>query len=368
MPPRLLLAATTSLSFDQRMQRAASALSGVGYEVLLIGRQLPGAPPLDQKPYEQYRLQLKHLAGARFYASFNWQLFLYLMRQRAQLIYAADADSLPACWLAAKLKGVPLVFDAHEYFSQVPELVHRPLVQRVWNLIERAFTAGADACITVSGTLAEVMSQTFSRHFHTIRNVPVLGAPVQASSPPGVTGSYMIYSGALNKGRGIELLFAASQPHWPTLVLCGQGDLEEELKAQATSTGPAAPKCPVVFAGNVSPELLKQYVAGAVLGFNLLENLGLSYYYSAANKFFDYVAAGVPQVCIDFPEYQALNRQHEVALLVPHDVSAVQTAVDAVLLNNEIYQSLQNNCKKAQEDWNWNQESYKLVSIVSSLL
>lgn len=50
-------------------------------------------------------------------------------------------------------------------------------------------------------------------------------------------------------------------------------------------------------------------------GINLLTDEGLSYRYSLANKFFDYVHAGIPQICIAFPEYKKLNVEHEVALL-----------------------------------------------------
>ena len=45
----------------------------------------------------------------------------------------------------------------------------------------------------------------------------------------------------------------------------------------------------------------------------LLENTGLSYYYSLANKFFDYVQAGVPQLCVDV----AASRVHSRSDFLP---------------------------------------------------
>jgi hypothetical protein len=35
-----------------------------------------------------------------------------------------------------------------------------------------------------------------------------------------------------------------------------------------------------------------------------------------ANKFFDYIQAGIPQVTMNFPEYAAINREYEVAVLI----------------------------------------------------
>ena len=48
----------------------------------------------------------------------------------------------------------------------------------------------------------------------------------------------------------------------------------------------------------------------------LFENNGLNQYYSLANRFFDYIMAGVPQVCVDYPEYKVLNDEFEIASLI----------------------------------------------------
>ncbi|WP_205127803.1 hypothetical protein, partial [Okeania hirsuta] len=50
----------------------------------------------------------------------------------------------------------------------------------------------------------------------------------------------------------------------------------------------------VKFLGYLDPEELRRITPQAHLGLNLLENKGLSYYYSLANKTFDYLQAGLP--------------------------------------------------------------------------
>ena len=91
-----------------------------------------------------------------------------------------------------------------------------------------------------------------------------------------------------------------------------------------------------------------------------------------ANKFFDYVQAGVPQLCIDFPEYRALNAQHEVATLVPDLAPATLVAGLARLLPGgqpgAYHQRLAENCRRARREWNWQEEEKVLVGLYQKLL
>jgi hypothetical protein len=95
----------------------------------------------------------------------------------------------------------------------------------------------------------------------------------------------------------------------------------------------------------------------------LLENVGLSYYYSLANKFFDYVHAGIPQVLIDFPEYRALNDEFDVAELVSDLAPAtLARALNRLLPGGEParYQHLAANCRRAAPQLNWQHEEREL--------
>ena len=70
----------------------------------------------------------------------------------------------------------------------------------------------------------------------------------------------------------------------------------------------------VIFKGYVKPKELPKITAKASIGLNLLENKSLNYYYSLANKAFDYIQAEIPAIHMDFPEYRQLNQTYEVLL------------------------------------------------------
>jgi glycosyltransferase involved in cell wall biosynthesis len=120
----------------------------------------------------------------------------------------------------------------------------------------------------------------------------------------------------------------------------------------------------IVFHGAVPPTELHLFTQAAFLGFNLLENKGKSYFYSAANKFFDYVQAGVPVISMLFPEYEHLMQEYEVGLLL-EDLET-QSIVEAVKLaegNPELYKKWQDKCLIAIQQWCWETQAPKLLAI-----
>jgi glycosyltransferase involved in cell wall biosynthesis len=372
-PPRLVLAVTTDLSYDQRMQRICTSLARAGYEVLLIGWQRPASVPLGPQPYQQHRLRGWFQHGKLFYLEYNLRLAVFLLNQRAAAWACADLDAALPTWLRARLGGQPFVYDAHELFTEVPEVVARPRVQRLWQWVEDFIVPRARLRYTVGPALASLFE---ARHpgcaFGVVRNVPVAqstggASPVLLAHEQPV----LLYQGALNVGRGLAELLAAMPEVPARLVICGEGDCSAALRAQAAQLGLLA-SGKVEFRGYVLPADLRQLTAQATVGIMLLENVGLSYYYSLANKFFDYVQAGIPQLCIDFPEYRALNAQHEVAELVPDLLPAtLATALARLLPDGQPgarYQHLAANCRLARQEWNWQQEEQTLVRLYRNLL
>ena len=366
--PLLLFAVTTDLCFDQRMQRICGSLAAAGYPVQLVGWQRPSSPPLTPQLYAQYRLRGWFQRGKLFYLEYNLRLFFYLLGQKAAAWCAADLDTALPVWLRARLGSQPFVYDAHELFTEVPEVVARPAVQRLWRWVEGFVVPRAQLAYTVGPALARVFEQRYGRPFAVVRNVSCLRAeePLPVTVPP--TG-YILYQGALNMGRGLESLLDAMPRVAGHLVICGEGDLSAALRARAEKLGLLA-SGQVEFRGFVLPEALREVTRHAAVGIMLLENIGLSYYYSLANKFFDYVHAGIPQVLIDFPEYRALNEQFDVAELV-HDLrpATLALALNRLLRDEPArYQHLAENCRRAAPQLSWQHEEQVLLRLYKELI
>lgn len=360
---KIIFLVSNDLSYDQRMIRICTCLSSEGYDVELMGRNRRSSVSLEPKPYLQTRLNMVFEKGKLFYLVLNIRFFIALLFKKFDAVCAIDLDTIASGAVAAAIRRKPLIYDAHEYFTEVPEVIRRPTIQNVWKWVEKTFVPYSSLNYTVSESLAEIFSEKYQVAFHTIRNLPV---PEHSKDKPAKRPGTILYQGALNEGRGLEFLIDAVKDMDAHLILAGDGDVSNELKKQVNDL---KIEHKVSFTGYIVPSELKKFTATSYIGVNLLENKGLSYYYSLANKFSDYIHAGTPQVCIAFPEYQKLNNQYNVALLI-NNVSAdeIKTALNRLLYDNNLYNTLQKNCEVCALELNWQEEQKKLISLYHDLL
>jgi len=354
---RVIVTVSNDLVTDQRMARICTTVTNAGYEVHLIGRKLPNSLALQSQSYKQTRWKLLFNKGPLFYLELNVRFFLFLLFTRNDLVYCVDADTALSAVMAKKFKTFQMVFDAHELFSEVPELEGRKRVKKIWQRIEKMAILSANQCITVSSSIAEHYKNLYGEKFYLVRNFPV-------PRPTEITHShkpYIIYQGALNKGRGVEMLIEASKELDVEIKIAGVGDLMEELKLLVSHY---QLEKKVAFLGNLSPEVLSKVTADAWIGYNLLENVGLSYYYSLSNKTFDYMQAGIPQLIPDFPEYNQLNAQYHFGLTLTLTTAAIVNAVKRLQSDNLLYKKLQSGALVASTFCQWKNEETTLLAVI----
>ncbi len=354
---------TNDLNQDQRMHRICSSLSSWGHDVTLVGRSKAKSHPLLNFNFKQKRLNCYSQKGFLFYAEYNIRLFFYLLFSPADIIYSVDSDTLMAGGLVRMIKGQSQIYDAHEYFTEVPELYQRTFVQKFWISLENIFVPRADAFITVNESLANLFSSRFQKKFHCIYNVPLYknNPPQNPSKPP-----FIVYQGMLNAGRGLETMIEAmpmiKNMH---LNIIGEGDLSEELRSQAKS-GPARDR--IHFLGWLTPAQISDFTLKATVGVNLLQADSKSYYYSLANKFFDYMHAEVPSVNMNFPEYELIHQRFKTGILISElNPEIIANAINSMTTDEDHYLSMKTACNQAKNWYNWQTEEKKLKAIFDIL-
>jgi glycosyltransferase involved in cell wall biosynthesis len=351
---------TNDLSYDQRMIRICTSLSQAGYGVTLVGRKMQDSVPLREQPFRQKRLFCFFTKGKGFYVEYNIRLFLYLIINKIDLICAIDLDTIIPCYWVSVIKGTPRVYDAHELFCEMKEVVTRPRIYRFWKRIERFAVPRFKTGYTVNEPIATAFKELYGVDYGVIRNVPVL----QPLTIPAKKEKYILYQGAVNEGRSFETLIPAMKQVPARLIICGDGNFMEQATALVATHGLQER---VIFKGRILPHELHDYTVNAWIGVTLFENKGLSNYYSLANRFFDYMQAGIPQLGVDYPVYREINNQYPIAVLI-NDLSPDSIAAQLNrLLNDELlYRELQQNCVAAREIFNWQQEEKKLVAFYST--
>jgi glycosyltransferase involved in cell wall biosynthesis len=365
------------------MQRICSSLAKNGYAVLLVGRWMQNSVELQTRPYEQKRLKCFYNKGVLFYAEYNIRLFFFLLRLQMDAVCAIDLDTILPCYFVALIRKKKRIYDAHELFTEMKEVVTRPAVRKQWMKIEKFAVPRFQSGYTVSQSIAEELKKRYDVLYHVIRNVPLqrekeiemararLLDPVSKTeknhspaSPENDT--FILYQGAINEARGLENLIVAMKQVNCDLHLYGDGNLLEKVTALIAENNL---QHKIFLKGKLEPGALFEVTQKAYIGINLVEPTGLNQLYSLANKFFDYIQAFVPQVTMNFPEYKNINESFEVAVLVDTvEADVIARAINQLLTDKKLHKKLKENCCDAAMLYNWQQEEIKLLSVYKSFL
>ncbi|MCL1942176.1 MAG: glycosyltransferase [Candidatus Azobacteroides sp.] len=361
MKKHVIISVTNDLVTDQRVHKVASSLFQNGYYVTLVGRKLKNSSDLS-RPYKIVRFRLLFNKKVFFYAEYNLRLFFFLLFSTGNIFLSNDTDTLPANFLASKLRGRKLVFDAHEMFPEVPEVVSRPVIKKIWTTIEDLIFPKLEYCYTVCRSIADIYNQKYGISMQVIRNVPESFAiPIKKDLFP-TCKKVIFYQGAINIGRGIEqIIDAMSFIDDAVFYIAGAGDILDSVKL---SVREKYLQDKVFFLGRIPLGKLREYTVCSDLGVCLLENKGKNYYYSLPNRIFDFIHAEVPILATDFPEIRAIVDSYKVGVLIDHYepefLAKTITEIFATRENNPERKTL---FQKAKHDLCWEKESLVLIDI-----
>jgi glycosyltransferase involved in cell wall biosynthesis len=297
------------------------------------------------------------------YLEYNLRLFLYLCtRKRPDVLVSIDLDTIVPVFFASKLRAIGRVYDAHEWFSEMKEVIRRPGIRKIWKWVERTFVPRFPDGYTVSYSIADEFLKRYGVHYPVIMNATVLNNN-KADNPAGHE-PFVLYQGAVNEGRCLEWLIPAMQHVAMPLRIYGDGNYLDE---SARLIKEYQLKGKVQLMGKLEPEQLQEITLQAFAGINLVEPMCANQLLSLANKFFDYFHAGIPQLTMNFPEYRRINNSFEVAILIDRpDPGLIAESLNNLIHNPVLYRKLSANCEKARLVYNWQEEEGKLKEFYHS--
>lgn len=370
MQNKVIVCVTNDLFTDQRVHKTCLTLQKCNYNVLEYGRLLSDSQQLD-RPYKTHRVKHFFHRGAQFYGEFNIRLFFFLLFSKVDLIFANDLDTLPAAFLAAKIKGVKLIYDTHEYYTETPELTTRPSVQKVWKRIEGLIFPSLTTIITVNKSIAQLYEKQYNKKIAVVRNIPLSYTPELLKSRltlnlPVDKRIIIIQGTGINVDRGsVEACLAMQYLDDVVLLIVGKGDVIPVLK-KTTAENNLQDK--VIFKEKMSFQELRQYTMNCDLGLTIDKGTNINYLYSLPNKLFDYIHAGIPILSSELVEIKAIIDHYQIGYFISnHNPEGIAQVIKAIFEDNETYQRIKNNTMVAKKELCWEVEEKTLLNIINSI-
>ncbi len=373
MHKRFIVSATSDLITDQRVDRSACAIKDMGHEVLVVGRKLRSSPHMVGRRYRTVRFKLWFEKGPLFYATYNLRLLFFLLRNKVDVLFSNDLDTLPANYLASKLKRIPLVYDSHEYYTGVPELEGRPIVKGIWSWFEKRIIPNLHYAITVNNSIANIYSKKYGVKFTVVRNLPILDLEERIEKTAlrhelnlPLDKKIVILQGAgINIQRGAEEAVEAMQfTEGVLLLIVGSGDVLPILKKMVAMLNLEGK---VKFQPRQPAKLLRKYTQAADLGLSLDKDTNMNYRYSLPNKIFDYIQAGIPVLASDLPEVKKIIEGYGVGSISPSHDPKVLAHCMIDLLQQTDDPNLKERIEKAAYELHWGNEQHYLIELLKKI-
>ena len=372
MNKKAIVCVTNDLSTDQRVQKHCFTLMDKGYEVILIGRVLPDSLSLNF-PFKSKRFKLWVNKGALFYAFYNIRLFIYLLFNKCNLIFSNDLDTLPACYLASKLKKTNILYDSHEYFLGVPEIQNKKLVKSVWSFFERTILPRLNHFITVNPSIASLYKKSYGLKPSIIRNIPSSqNFPKHIKTRddlqlPADAFIVILQGSGININRGAEEFILSMKYTESNLfaLIIGKGDVWNKL-IEIIKENDLHNKVRLI-ERLPYPEMI-QYTLNSNIGVTLDKPGNSNYENSLPNKIFDYAFSGLPVLGSNIKEVSKVINEYQIGSVIDSvNPESIANALNYFFLNKSFYNFCKQNTLILKEKLSWEKESEKLTEILSKL-
>ena len=345
---RVLMPVYNEIDFDGRVQRAAQAI-GRDCDVTVLS--LDSGRGFTAPGFRSRVVRLPELKRFRglMHLWFLARLCALAVRLRPALVHAHDFHMALPGWIAARLSGARVIYDAHElYIPEPPQPMSRHA--RFWYRLERWVIGRVDLVVAANPERAQVMREHFGLATTplVVRNVSPLperlldDAALLGTYPqlaPGSAGSIrLVYQGDLNLQRGLGY-FVDAMPRLDErfqLVVVGGGVDLEPIRARVEAQGLGGR---VVFLGRVPRTHLPDILRVCDIGIITYAETGLNNLLCAPNKLYDYPQAGLPMVGRPNPVLDRVFAEHgvgataldvrEAVLAVAGDLEGYRARLDA---------------------------------------
>ena len=237
----------------------------------------------------------------------------------------AGIPGIIARWVRAK----PFVFEVRDLWPALPKamgVIRNPMVLGAMSILEWVSYHSATALIGLAPGIVEGIEKRGipAARITLVPNgcdLDLFAGESTAWRPPevGMDSLMAVFAGAHGVANGLDAVLDAAaelqrQQQWAIrIVLVGEGQLKARLQERAREER----LLNVVFLEPMSKHILRGLMAATDVGLQILANVPEFYYGTSPNKFFDYLAAGLP-ILLNYPGWLSdIVRENQCGYAVP---------------------------------------------------
>lgn len=329
------------------------SLSKAGYEVYQIscghnydnrGIHLLGIGPMPVGRFSRMRNTAK-------------EVYKEAVKLDADVYHLHDPELLPY-GLKLKQCGKKVIFDSHEDIpAQImdKEYIAKPLrkiISSCYKAYESYVVSKLDAVVAATPYIAKKF-QGRCLNVVTINNFPRLDDIKFHDKPFEDRDAIICYAGGISKVRGEKIMIESMRNVAGKLLIAGNHEKMSSAK--------------VDYLGHLNRDEVNELYGKSVVGLCLLQPIR-NYYFGQPIKMYEYMAAGIPYICSDFPLWKKLTEESGSGICVnPEDSEEISNAISLLLNDRTKAQSMGKNGREyVVSHCTWEKEEKHLLELYSS--
>jgi len=267
------------------------------------------------------------------FLKFSMRAIKLILTEKYDLLYATTTPltiGIPA--MAAKLfKNKKYIFEVRDLWPELPKamgVIRNPVILKSMSVLEFGSYRLAKHCVGLSPGICEgIMKRGVKKHAVTLISngcdENFLNKTKNLNKPAGFNPDDFIavFTGAHGEANGLAVLLDVARElkilNIKNIKILLIGDGKE--KSKLIKTAQEEDLNNLIFWDPVPKVELENILQQVDLGLMILKNIPAFYYGTSPNKFFDYIASGLP-VLVNYPGWLAdLINQNHCGVAVPPD-------------------------------------------------
>jgi len=367
-----------SFDNDSRVIRECKTLSEHGNDLTVIAYLEEGLLERESNyGFKTIRIKLftKKWSSHPFiqvikYIEFLIRALFTIKSIKPDICHGHDPDGLIIAYFVKLIYKCQLIYDSHELWAYSNHMRnYNNILYKIGRWIEKIIISKSDAVITVSNSIAKVIqSENNVSNISVIRNMPEIITKDYHFSREDFQfpecKNIIIYVGNVVNGRGINNLIQAMTNVEDDIGLVIMGRESPYRRKMIDRVNKLQLTDRILFVDAVRSEKVVSVCKLANAGIISSRNVCESYYLCLPNKMFEYIQAGLPVLCSEFPEMKNIIQHYHVGLTFnPDNPIHIANKINEIFVTEDKYFGYCDASIEAAKILNWNNEQAKLLAV-----